>query len=162
MDFSFPFAICELSFSFAEINTNCHLTSLLSYTTNMIQDLMRPLCYCPGAFCKTEPNGQYSSRYVCGEGKICYAALDETYRNCYVVAFRRPELLGWYWGRAKAFRSPWSSTGMILEFVYYIIHDFLLILVTGNCYKPICQNREELMQIFHGWTLWNAKFIMAL
>lgn len=94
MDFSFPFAICELSFSFAEINTNCHLTSLLSYTTNMIQDLMRPLCYCPGAFCKTEPNGQYSSRYVCGEGKICYAALDETYRNCYVVAFRRPELLG--------------------------------------------------------------------
>lgn len=79
---------CRRFFFLAKIN------SVSVYASTIIQDLTRLLCYYPGAFHKTEQNGQYSSRYVCREGTICYVALDETYRNCYFVDFRRSELLG--------------------------------------------------------------------
>jgi len=116
------------------------INSISVYASTIIQDLTRLLCYYPGAFHKTEHNGQYSSRYVCREGTICYVALDETYRNCYFVDFRRSELLGWYWGRAKAFRSSRSTTGMPLKFDHGFINDFQLVLVA----ETLIPNRTQI------------------
>lgn len=50
--------------------------------------------YCPGTLRKAEQDGCNGSRNVCRPGKICNVAIDEANRDGYLMAFRRPDILG--------------------------------------------------------------------
>jgi hypothetical protein len=61
------------------------------------------------------------------------------------VDFRRSELLGWYWGRTKAFRSSWSTTGMTLKLCSLFHKQFF---VSFGCWNKYLKHRYLIGHIF--------------
>ena len=97
---------------------SCVIEMLMAYWHCSVTMLLKFLWFIAiaivysGTFFKVEQDGKHSCRYVCRQGTICYFANDEAHRDLHSMSIKWPNLLGWYWGGAKAFGAPWVTAGI--------------------------------------------------